>query len=224
MKPTKESLLKGLKDYIKEWEQFLDNTFDECDYRLYYETIKKEYNKVLMKLPKEYKDTFQNELSGVIKDVLLKIKEKQIELESFKDNVNIKEILAEDTSIVQERRKKQFLDDIKETLYCPQLMDLVNVKNLDPSKRFKYVNNAMYYRKEFTKKLLEYNEKLKRVDIQLDSEFVQRACVILAHISFLMVSSETSSVVDFVMDNLELYIAHDKYLNNIYTKLKELLE
>lgn len=206
---TKQELLDGLKAYTLEWEAYLDEHFEDCDYQMYKQEIQEQYNKVMERVPSEL--SIKDELNSVLKNTLLKIKEKELEINSFKEHTNIKEILVDDHNVLIQRRKAKLLAEIKKDLYKPKLKDLSQLGEQD--QKYKYIHNAMYYRKEFVKKLQEYKRTLKQVEIELGDEFDNQCRVVLGHISFLNIGMGSSEqIVKFTMDNLDLYKKHDEFL------------
>jgi hypothetical protein len=222
MKHDRENLLASLKNYTQEWDTFLDNQFEECDYDLYRKQIKSEYNKVLDRLPDESSDNIRSELNSTLKNTLLKIKEKEMELSAFKEHVNIKDLLVEDHNVLIQRRKEKLLADIKENLYVPKLKNLSEIGTDKVTDKYKFINNAMYYRKEFVKKLIEYQKVLCNVEIQLSDDFIVKSRVILGHVSFVNIGLDNANeIVNFTIDNVEIFNKHDTYLTNVYSKFQK---
>jgi hypothetical protein len=143
-------------------------------------------------------------------------------LSAFKEHVNIKDLLVEDHQVLIQRRKEKLLANIKENLYSHKLKDLSEIDKV--KEKYKFINNAMYYRKQFVGTLQEYNKILEKVELGISPDFTDKSRVILGHLSFLNVSSGTEQnkgmIVKFTLDNLQLYKNHDQYLIDVFDKFK----
>ena len=220
MNSTTEKLLAGLKDYSIEWENVLNDTFEKIDFDLYSTRIKQEYNKVLTKLPESDIEYIKPILNRTLKNILLLIKEKELELESFNAKVDITGLLAEDTLELELRNKDVLFKELQGIIE-PRLK---HTNKLNESKdKYTFINNSLYYRKKYAKELSTIITKLERVNTVIDPDFESMYCTIIRHISFLSTSDNPRDIVSFVLNNLDLYIAHDDYLECTYAKIQATL-
>lgn len=224
----KQELLQALQLYQQQWIDYLQNT-NTFDFKTIQHTIQQEYTNTIHKIdadfktyktiltPNEYDQLTHNiqdlktQLLHHINHILISLKEKDSELQLFRNHVNLGQILHEDSIYLHNQKKlalQQKLNESINTLYIPTTITHINPKN---------VQNFFFYLYQLIKQFQHIEPILQELNLALDTTVIHQ---VKKHLTFLLRNKRINHshvLVTYYLHTIDLW-------ESKLTKIDKLLE